>query len=45
MLGLLNNLVTSEIYNPKEVIKRDNESILLNINDIKKWINKFSIVE
>lgn len=42
---LLNNLVTSEIYNPKEVIKRDNESILLNINDIKKWINKFSIVE
>jgi hypothetical protein len=39
---LLNNLVISEMYNPKEIIKRDNESILLNINDIKKWITKFS---
>jgi hypothetical protein len=42
---LLNNLVTSEIYNPNEVIKRDNESILLNVNDIRKWITKFAIVE
>lgn len=42
---LLNNLVTSEIYNPMDIIKRDNESILLNINDIRKWIDKFAINE
>jgi hypothetical protein len=42
---LLNNLVTSDVYNPMDIIKRDNESILLNINDIRKWITKFSINE
>ena len=42
---LLNNLVTSEIFNPDEIIKRNNESIWLNLDDIKKWIQKFKLQE
>ncbi len=38
---LLNNLITSNIFNPDEIIKRNNESIWLNLDDIKKWIKKF----
>ena len=40
---LLNNLITSETFNPNETTKRSTESVLLNIHDIKKWINKFQI--
>jgi hypothetical protein len=40
---LLNNLVTSDVFNPKEVIVRDSESVLANIDDILKWIRKYKI--
>jgi hypothetical protein len=39
---LLNNLITSDIFNPDEITKRSTESIWLNISDIKKWFKKFS---
>lgn len=42
---LLNNLVISDIFNPNEITKRESESILLNINDIKKWIKKYNRIE
>ena len=38
---LLNNLITSNVFNPDEIIKRNNESTWLNLDDIKKWIKKF----
>ena len=38
---LLNNLITSNVFNPDEIVKRNNESIWLNLDDIKKWIKKF----
>jgi hypothetical protein len=41
---LLNNIVISDIFDPNEIIKRDNESVLLNIDDIKKWIKKHTII-
>lgn len=37
---LLNNIVTSNTFNRNEVIKRENESVLLNIEDIYKWIKQ-----
>lgn len=37
---LLNNLVTSDVFNPDEIIKRDSESILLSIDDILRWFKK-----
>ena len=40
---LLNNLVTSDVFNPKEVIIRENESVLANIDDILKWIRTYKI--
>jgi hypothetical protein len=40
---LLNNLVTTEKFNPDEVVKRTTESVWLNLNDIKKWFKKFSV--
>jgi hypothetical protein len=39
---LLNNLITSDIFNPDEITKRSTESVWLNISDIKKWFKKFS---
>lgn len=42
---LLNNIVTSEVFNPNEIIKRNNESVWLNLDDIKKWIQKFKTQE
>ena len=38
---ILNNIIVSETFNTNDVIKRDDESILLNINDIRRWINKY----
>jgi hypothetical protein len=38
---LLNNLVVSDVFNPNEVIKRDKESVLLSIDEIKKWIKTY----
>jgi hypothetical protein len=38
---LLNNLITSESFNPDEIIKRTTESVWLNLDDIKKWFKKF----
>jgi len=35
---LLNGVITSDFFNPNEIIKRDSESILLDINDITKWL-------
>jgi hypothetical protein len=37
---ILNNIITSDTFNKNEVIIRDTESILLNIDDIRKWIKK-----
>lgn len=39
---LLNNIVMSEVFNPNEILKRDTESVLLNIEDIKKWLKQYS---
>jgi hypothetical protein len=41
---LLNNLITSDVFNPNEIIKRNEESIWLNIDDIKKWIKKHTML-
>lgn len=38
---LLNNIVTSDLFNMNEVVKRTDESVLLNIDDIRQWINKY----
>lgn len=38
--SLLNNLITSEKFNPDEIIKRTTESVWLNLSDIKKWFKK-----
>lgn len=38
---LLNNIVTSNLYDSDNVLKRDNESLLLNMDDIQKWITRF----
>ena len=37
---ILNNIVTTTVFNRNEAIIRDSESILLNIDDIRKWIKK-----
>lgn len=37
---ILNNIITSDTFNKNEVIVRDSESVLLNIDDIRKWIKK-----
>lgn len=38
---ILNNIITSDTFNKKDVIQRDSESILLNVDDIRKWIKLF----
>jgi hypothetical protein len=38
---LLNNLVTSEVFNPNEITARDGESVLLNVDDVQKWVKKY----
>ena len=38
---LLNNLITSEVFNPDEITKRPTESVWLNVDDIKKWFRRF----
>jgi len=38
---ILNNIITSDTFNKNEVIIRDGESILLNIDDIRKWVKKY----
>lgn len=40
---ILNNIVTSYDFNKNDVKKRDSESVLLNIDDIYKWIKKYKI--
>jgi hypothetical protein len=37
---ILNNIITTGTFNKNEVIKRPDESVLLNIDDIKKWIQQ-----
>lgn len=37
---LLNNVIRTEKLDTDEIVKRNSESIWLNINDIKIWINK-----
>ena len=41
---LLNNLITSEVFDPEQITKRNTESVWLNLNDIKKWFKKFANV-
>jgi len=41
---LLNNLITSEVFDPEQITKRNTESVWLNLNDIKKWFKKFTNV-
>ncbi len=38
---LLNNLVTAEVFNPNEVVKRDVESVLTSIDDIVRWLKQY----
>jgi hypothetical protein len=38
---LVNNIVTSDLYDPKRIVLRDNESVLFNLSDIRKWIKTF----
>jgi hypothetical protein len=38
---LVNNIVTSDLYDPKRVVVRENESVLFNLSDIRKWIKTF----
>ncbi len=38
---ILNNVITSDIFNQNDVIIRNEESLLLNISDIRKWIKKY----
>lgn len=38
--SLLNNLITSEKFNPDEIVKRTTESIWLNLSDIRKWFKR-----
>lgn len=38
---ILNNIITSDSFNKSDIIIRDSESILLNIDDIRKWIKKY----
>lgn len=40
--SILNNVIASDVFNPSEVISRDEETVLLNIDDIKRWIKQFS---
>lgn len=37
---ILNNIITTSTFNKNEVIKRPDESVLLNIDEIKKWIQQ-----
>lgn len=41
---ILNNIITSDTFNKNDVIIRDSESILLNIDDIRKWIKKHQLL-
>jgi hypothetical protein len=41
---ILNNIITSDTFNKNDVIIRDSESILLNIDDIRKWIKKHQVL-
>jgi len=36
---LINNLVVSDTFDPNEVVKRDEESVLLSIDDVRKWFD------
>lgn len=38
---VLNNIITSENFNKNDVKIRSSESILLNIDDIRRWIKNF----
>lgn len=38
---LLNNVVTSDLYDPTKIIKRENESVLFNLSDLRKWIKTY----
>ena len=38
---LVNNIVTSDLYDPKRIVVRENESVLFNLSDIRKWIKTF----
>jgi len=38
---LLNNMVVPDEFDPNEIMQKDWESVLLNIEDIKNWIKKY----
>ena len=38
---ILNNIITKDSINKGEIIIRDVESVLLNINDIMEWVKKY----
>ena len=37
---LLNNLITDDIYDINKIITRPTESVLLNINELKRWMGQ-----
>ena len=42
---ILNNIITSDTFNKNDVIIRTSESILLNLDDIRKWVKKYNQLE
>lgn len=38
---LLNNVVTSDLYDPTKITKRENESVLFNLSELRKWIKTY----
>jgi hypothetical protein len=42
---LLNNMVVPDEFDPNEIIQKESESVLLNIEDIKNWIKKYKQID
>lgn len=43
--ALLNNMIVPDEFNANEIMMKDTESVLLNIEDIKNWVKKYKSVE
>jgi hypothetical protein len=43
--ALLNNMIVPDEFNADEIMMKDTESVLLNIEDIKNWVKKYKSME
>lgn len=43
--ALLNNMIVPDEFNADEIMMKETESVLLNIEDIKNWVKKYKNVE